>query len=338
MNGDMDARPSDEHPLDVDLVAFADGELAPDAGALIESHLGTCARCREVVAALDAPMGDFDLEVLSDLSPALTSVFSAEPEREPEPGDLWHVEWDDAAMFVAVLDLDDDGVVAVPLSFEAVDDDPAVVIAAEESPLDTSLYAWVTLERVLPLGVFSRLAGVLPPGALVPERRAAAASRKSWSGAITLADLAFAADRLADAAWTPQLAAPLPSLAELVEARGLRPSGVSAATGIPAGQLTSLLRGQREPTDTEADRLAHVLQADVSVIKRPLAIPRELVRAIERPIHRAKIRARAAASAVSEAVARRQLASAVMAMPARTSHAERDVEAWDELVRHQLDG
>jgi hypothetical protein len=134
----------------------------------------------------------------------------------------------------------------------------------------------------------------------------------------------------------PRTHAPI-DIRALLLGRQLTPSAVQDATGVPAAVVNELARGRRTATADEAAVLAPVLGVTASELTQPVTLPDKLVAAIERPLHRAAIRLRAVAAQVSEAVMRYWVGAAVVAMPARTTVAERDVDAWDALVSQYLD-
>lgn len=207
----------------------------------------------------------------------------------------------------------------------------------DSAPFGLAFYLWPAAEFSVPLGVFSRRAGAV--GEHVLAALNAVGSMRSWEGALRQLELIRVGEQLSTAQWVPQVPADAHvPLRELLRARALRPSDVEARTGIRAADLTAMIQGWREATDSEAAQLAELLDVSPSVVKRPVALPPALVRAIERPVHRAALRLRALRNQTSEALARLAVARSVLAMPARTAVAERDVETWDQLVRQYLDG
>jgi anti-sigma factor RsiW len=64
---------SPEHPPRVDLLLYADGELATQEAAQLEQHLKACWHCRAQVARIEETIGDiiaFDDKVLTSLTPS----------------------------------------------------------------------------------------------------------------------------------------------------------------------------------------------------------------------------------------------------------------------------
>lgn len=339
MNVDV-PRPDDRHPLDVELVAYADGELEESKAVVVAAHVSGCDRCSSILRNLSDPVaGDIHVdEVDFDVTQNLPSLFATEVVGEPSVGELWHLEWGDAALVALVLDADVDRYLVAAVTAEAPAE-PGPTIEIPETANRLTLYVWPALRRTVPLGVFNR-----PVGDQVPTDVVTAAltrgfeSASDWSTATRLADLLARLDQLSEATWIPVVAEEPVILGDLVRARGLRPSALAQLSGVPAGAITELVRGVRQATPDEAARLAATLDVPAVDLGQPVSIPRALARAIDRPVHRAAIRLRALHARVTEAAARLDLAETVLAMPARTAHAERDVDAWDQLVRHQLDG
>lgn len=322
------------HPEDVDLVAFADGLLDDLEARVVADHVAGCSQCAEAIADLDGPF-----DPVSDVSVALPADLSSlfqDPAGDPQPSELWRLEWDGAGLLAVVLVVEGETIMVAPVTFEEPNDPVATVVPAGDSPIDAPMYVWHRLTRQVPLGVFLAPAGELPMAYLAEEPAAGAFGEDT---ALLMADLAMTAGALAEAwtltaaASTPEAGAPLPDLL-----RQHVPSEIKAATGIATAAVTELRRGDRSPTAEEAELLARYLGVPADTIRGQVPIPLPLAWAIERPIHRRHIQARAAANRVTELRMRRTVAEGVMPLAARTTGtAERDVAVWDELVRHYLD-
>lgn len=332
-----DPRPDDAHPPLVDLVAFADGE---PLDAATNSHIGSCQECRDQIADLDGPVegeeddADVTVAVLPD---AVAELFGSTPDADPVVGELWHLEWEGAAMLAVVTAVAGDRYqVAAAIPTIGDTDEPGAV-SADQSPLGVALALWPVPDLTVPLGVFARRAGPVPDSAV--DAMKAAEPRRSWAATLARLDLVPAVEALHDASWVPQRAptANTPTLAELMRARNLKPSEVAARTRLSPADVIAIVSDTRAATPTEADELAALLDVDPATVRRPVSIPGALVQAIERPIHRAAVQLRAARDGVSEAAARLSAATAVLAMPARTSSADRDVATWDQLLTQYLD-
>ena len=322
------------HPEDVDLVAFADGLLDDADTAAIAEHVASCAVCVAALADLDSlevPVLDLDVAMPTDLS-----MLFQDPDGDPQQGELWRLEWDSNAMLALVLGAAGDTFTVAPVTFEEPTDSIAAVVPVEDSPVDAPMFVWHRLARQVPLGVFLAPAGQLPDAYLEYEPAATSfaedTARLMVDLAMTTGALAEAWTLVAEAAEPGEAAAGLPDLLQ-----NLVPSEIKAATGIPTVAVTELRRGDRSATDEEAELLASYLGMPVDDVRGRPSIPVMLARAIERPIHRAHIKSRAVAEHVTEMVMRGTVAEGVMPIAARTTAGvERDVDAWDELVRHYL--
>lgn len=87
-----------------------------------------------------------------------------DPDRpEPEPGQVWRLEWDGRVELAALVAVTADNVTVVPVGDDPEFADPAtVVLDAGDSPLGYSLGLWVALEQVLPRVVLDLPLGALP--------------------------------------------------------------------------------------------------------------------------------------------------------------------------------
>lgn len=349
--------PSGDHPLLEDLVALVDGELREDESGAIEQHVGACSTCRGVLAGLDTPIeSDEDephpvIDFFDFVAPSRLGVSG-----EPEPGEVWQLDWARDAVFAVVLSGQDADRLVAPVTPEAPRSPESAARIEIEEP-GPPIFMWHEPLAAVPLGVFSELIGHLSERsvrstefreqverALRPDNDPSTPfalefdSPEAAADALHRADFRAALSALASATWIPTSDAEPIRLCDLLLERDLRPAALSSLTGLPASAITELLRGVRQATPREAAALAKALDVPANRVGGPVSIPNALVRAIERPVHRAAIRVRAASGGLSEALARLRVAEAVMAMPARTTTKARDdVEAWDELIRHYLD-
>lgn len=335
MNEPMDNPEVARHPEEVDLVAFADGLLGDLEANAIAEHVAICDVCTAALGdldALDVPVLGIDVVVPADLS-----VLFQEPGGDPQQGELWRLEWEANAALALVLGVDGDVFTVAPVTFEEPTDPIATVVPVEASPVDAAMFVWHRLAQHVPLGVFLAPAGRLSAAYLKYEPTATTFGEDT---ALLMADLAMTMSALADA-WTlvAEAAAPLETATALPDLlRSLVPSQIRAATGIPTAAITELRRGDRSATEEEAELLASYLGMPVDAVRGRVSVPMMLARAIERPVHRVHIQALAMADRLTEMMMRRTVAEGVMPLAARTTPAtERDVAAWDELVRHYLD-
>lgn len=326
------------HPALVDLADLADGTSVEPG---VAEHVASCPSCQETVERFGTPLGDVvvDTDELAETFPSIAADGDIPPpDSDPLPGELWQLEWGGAALLVAVRAILDDGYEVIPVTGEAPED-PAgsVVVERDMSPLGLPLHLWLAAGFDVPLGVFLRPLGRLEPDVLAPVEGDVQAS--TWEAALLRLELLEVADELSSAEWVPRPAtAPVVPLRDLLRASAVRPSDVGARTSVRAADVTAMIQGRREPTDAEARELAAVLGVEVDAVRQPVQLPEPLVRALERPVHRAAIRLRAARERVSEGLARLAVGRQALAMPARTTVGERDVETWDQLVRQVLGG
>jgi plasmid maintenance system antidote protein VapI len=315
------ARPA-QHPLDIDLVAWIDGSLNEGLAHTVEEHVAECRRCADLVAEVAGPLdGSSELE---ELPTATGFSLTGEVTAQPAIGEVWVLEWDDAAFLAVVTSGADTATVrVVPVTAEAPPD------GEHSAPGEARFHAAAAEAVTVPLGVFRER--VAADGAV---EWTATTRPPSWTTALHWATSLAALEKSRHASWVPAVADG-DSLADLVRARGLRPRDLADRTGLEPGAVTDLLRADRALTVDEAARLAEVLGVEASELMR-VEIPPALAWAIERPTHRARIRRGAAESGRTEAEQRIIEAQAVMAVPARTTSRDRDVDTWDELLRHHL--
>lgn len=339
--------PGGDHPLDAELVGYADDLLADPDRERVARHVVGCGRCQRVLDELGPGWseGDVDAVVASvavDIpGDKLATLPTLEVEGEPATGQLWLLEWAGSALLAAVLDAAGTRFLVAPATAEVPDSAEAgIPVAPAESPTGAALHLWGSLRRDVPLGVFLRPVGRLPATVVAQAASMSPVPPSSWTSALQSAELVAAIGVLANSTWVPEpeLEATASPIAELVRAKGLRPQALAEQSGVPVAVITEIVRERRAATLDEASRLAAVLDVEPAQLRRPIHLPAALVHAVERPVHRLAIRARAAAASITEAAARLLVAQAVVATPARTTATERDVETWDQLVRHHLGG
>ncbi len=345
MSTDVDMpRPFDGHPIVDDLVALVDGDLAGSKADEVRDHVDGCAACRAVFERVGAPI---DLQSSDDPVDRYTFVpLSPTPiTGEPAVGDLWQLSWELDTLLAVVVDVADDLFVVAPVTIEPPSSPTEAARIRLNAPV-AIVWAWATVAEV-PVGVFSHPVGAASAGdvddfrvrmretSFRPLLEDLAAGGRDL---LRRTDLAAAMSALADAQWLPDAAEEPLSVRDLLADRHLLPSQVAELAGLPASAITEIARGVRRADDTEASALAEVLDVPAARLRGHVSLPDALVRAVERPVHRAAIRARALTAGVTEAIARLTVAEAVYVRPARTAgDADRDVDAWSELVAHHLD-
>lgn len=155
------------HPLDTDLLDFAEGLLDPAARELIEAHLNGCLLCRIKRQRLTgAPPIDF-ADVRELTVPGFGKIEVEEASGiDARPGELWLTASDEATMvLVRSVRNNESGLVVVPVTLDVeVGDSGTLILDQPESPLG------------VPLVIYERLLVSLPSTALsgrvVPVRTA----------------------------------------------------------------------------------------------------------------------------------------------------------------------
>ena len=184
-------RPMDD-PWETMLVAppaaasshLTDGELFTSRSPGVAKHLTDCAWCRHRVdSARMASEGeddkDFELALqagkwLDDF--AQVSRETVLPDRvraamtapasvgDVEPGQLWRITWRNRHLLVAVIEVAGWQVLSAPVTTDtSLADELTLLVDAARSPLDIDLAIWVRSRVAVPLFVFDRPLGTVPP-------------------------------------------------------------------------------------------------------------------------------------------------------------------------------
>jgi hypothetical protein len=167
------------HLSDEDLfTASTPGEL---------KHLADCAWCSRRLDAASAAVaaevadGDEDFEqalragqwhddferasrqavLPSQVRSLMTAPVSA---GDVEPGQIWRLTWRDRHLLVAVIAVADWQVLSAPVTTDiSLADELTLLVEAAQSPLSAGLAVWVRSRAAVPLFVFDRPLGTLPP-------------------------------------------------------------------------------------------------------------------------------------------------------------------------------
>lgn len=84
--------------------------------------------------------------------------------HDVEPGQVWRLAWRSRHMLVAVIEVADWQVLSAPVTTDVgLADELTLLVPASQSPLDTDLAVWVRTRAAIPLFVFDRPLGALPP-------------------------------------------------------------------------------------------------------------------------------------------------------------------------------
>lgn len=331
-----------QHPLVGDLVDYSDGTANDATRAWIAEHLEECDRCDEVVDGVQDEIPGIEPPRWSPASvpPGVVELLLDEVEDDPQPAELWLLDWDGARLLAVVLAADrgDHQFEVAIASLEDPGPDGGIHhVEPADSPLEEDLYIWNGFRRTFDRGVFLRKAGRVPD-VLGDLEHSESTVPQSWRAASQLAELGGAARILVDATWLPYIDEASIPMAELMNERGLKPSDLARETGLSTACVRDVGRGVRQPTEDEWALLAVALGVEPSGVDAPLRIPDALAAAVSRPRYRFKVRARAFRDGVSEAAARLGLVAEVLAMPARTTAGERDESTWTALLEQCLNG
>jgi len=165
---------------------LSDGELFASQTPSLSKHLADCAWCRyrldavHTITAAEAE-DDEDFEqrlragnwrddfaqvsreaVLPDqVRAAMTAPASV---GDVEPGQLWRITWRGHHLLMAVIEVADWQVLSAPVTTDVnLADELTLLVKAAQSPLGTDLAIWVRNRVAVPLFVFGRPLGMLPP-------------------------------------------------------------------------------------------------------------------------------------------------------------------------------
>lgn len=341
----FDVTPTDDarHPTMLDIVDFHDGDLGPATSDALAIHISWCQACSNLEAGISDRFDTIepDLPEPFELPSELVHLLRDVPAERPVPGELWLLDWEGERLLGVVQGHGERPLMwtVAPATIEADDEltGSAAEITEEASPIGLPIRIWSHAAVAVEQGVFLHRAGTLPD-AEAPVGDDGRPGERSWNAAAILADLGRALDTLGTAQWIRTSDTAAVDVGELMASQGLRPTEVEAATGIPASRVREIVRGVVEPSPTEAQRLAELLGTDPDAVRSTPEPPLALIDAVSSPMRRPAIRVRAMRDGVSEAAARWSATVGVMAMPARTSGAERDADAWDDLLEQYLDG
>jgi transcriptional regulator with XRE-family HTH domain len=347
------------HPSDLELVAWADGDLAGAESIVIGTHIDTCPACQGLIAGLQPPLpppasrpAAPNTEVLPG---SLMEVLAARCVADPGAGQLWQLEWDGRGAVGLIVGVDADTVRVVP-----AEDDPhlgdawALLLEEADSPIGLGFVLWTGLAVSVPMRVLNVLLGVVPEPVMTGVQDALAARAAHRLGAADgigapissvldeRAQLVESIKRrfaeLAVATWLPATAGEPVRVGELLQAAGLQATQVAEHLGLPPREVLKLVRNQRPLSPEEAARLAELLGVAPSTLGATVSIPAELVAALDRPHRRTQLRALAETAGTSEAAFRRAEALAILPMAARRTGAPDAGPDWEQLVEDRLRG
>jgi hypothetical protein len=266
----------------------------------------------------------------------------------PQVGDVWKVRWQEAvgAVLVTALERDRqfDGAVSpgalvsslrvVPVSFDEVPDESAVLAPAFTHDLGFDLCLWVDDEAEVPARVLECKVGHFT----VPGVSGLPRGSRNWGPTdprtLARAHVQDLVDEMVDASWTPARGGHEVSISALLANADIR--RVAEALGsVPAAM--QLRKGQAWLTPEQAERLAPVLSrsADELLAANP-ALPDELVTVMDQPSVRLLVDELAEQRQLDEVTAWRRAAFGAYALAAR-EHKLSAVPSWVGRVRAYFD-
>jgi hypothetical protein len=348
-----------KHPTDLDLVAWSDGDLLDEEGAVVGHHVDECPVCRRLVAGLDPPIPQPASEVaaprIEPLPGFLFEVLTSGRMTEPAAGQLWQLEWAGRGAVGLVVGVDADEVRVVP-----AEDDPqladawAVPLDTKDSPIGLAFVLWTSLAARVPMRVLNVFLGVVPEGVLTQVAEALAARATDQPGAAGGIGAPISSilderaqleegtkgrfEELAAATWLPTSASEPVDVGGLLRAAGLQATQVADLLGLPPREVLKLVRNQRPLLPGEPGPLADLLGVAPDTLGSTVAIPPGLIAALDRPQRRLRLRALARAAGASEAAFRWAEALAILPMAARQTGAPKAEPDWEQLVEDRLRG
>ena len=234
-------------------------------------------------------------------------------------GQIWRARWDDQVQLVVILDADQRPT-AMPLSFDVDYTDSATTrIEAAANPFNIPVIAWPRLAQALPIVVFDRFAGQLPPQATdsLPSEPARSGEDRQLPHPVRVyrALLEDAMEELSAASWHEGGSG---DLSAILQRANLRIQDVAAALGATPQRALAVWRGQLALTHEEAEKVAPLLgESAESLLTANPAPPTDLVACLEQPVRHRQVLAYAALRSVKVPAAYRDLAYQTWALAAR---------------------
>jgi len=286
----------------------------------------------------------------SSIPDELLKGFAAGEVPEPQPGQLWRLEWEGAAALAMTWGIHDDFVTVIPIAEDpAFSDEYTLHAEPEETPIGISLALWVGLESAVPMFVLERCLGLL---GLLPEvevtRKAFRAGvlpkvRVTIGSAITdplderlqyREALAARITELAEARWLPEMEEEVASIEQLAEAAAVSVDEIPDRLSLPPAERLRFHRKLRPIYPEEAETLGEWLGAEPNrVLATNPKLPKELVAALDQPRWRPYLRASRAQHQIPEPEIRQKVAYSVLAHAARTTGEADAALDWERLIK-----
>lgn len=230
---------------------------------------------------------------------------SAQPSEDVAPGQVRQAYWHDTSAIVVIVGVDDATAETqvLPATLEpGVEDNAAIVVEAETSPLYGPITIWPQAATTIPFAVLDATIASIPPRLLeiisnaTAADRTAAGLRRGHSNPPLGSGAAMAIDDLFDALDVLQHAPGLqPSVgAKPAVALQIPLSVIMNALRIPQPRAMAIRMGKEPLTPEEAAQLALAASLPVDDVLANIApLPNELQRELQEPRWRKHIRRRA---------------------------------------------
>lgn len=146
------SRPAATHPLDIELLDYVEGACDAETVDRITAHLAQCLLCRIKRQRLTGAPPMELTDVHSVVTPDFVTIDLESGDGQPQEGELWLTNADDATIvLITSIRADDNGVVAVPVTLDVeAADQYAVTLDQSASPLDVPLAIYEDLPVSLP--------------------------------------------------------------------------------------------------------------------------------------------------------------------------------------------
>jgi hypothetical protein len=289
---------------------------------------------------------------------ALKAVLAADQSPQPQPGQMWRLEWAGTAATVVLMDVRGYDIDVVPVAFDPeYADEYTLLIPADLSPIQIPLALWVALRTKVRKEILDRYLGNIDRLDDIDQLYRAFLAGHAVCQTLGIgAPISSPADvrwqyrdhlvsmlaKLADIRWAftsePDLEDP-PTLGALVHAAGISSREVADVLDMDAPEVSELLAGNRDFDHEQARHLARLLGQPVQAVlaARP-RLPGGLLSLLATPRWRAVIRNQARETGRSETELRYETAWQVKQMAARiTGASPAGGHDWERLLREQFD-
>ena len=371
-----------DHLDDITLVRLMDGradELTTHAARVhVDACPGCAERLRRVVAA-SVPAVDVAAQaaartdaltlpdVARDAALHAGALLRASEIPDPAPGQLWRLQWDDAAVLGVLTRSDDYAAEVVPVTFETWLAGPFTLVIDDGSPLGTPVAAWCDLAVWVSTFTLERCLAVLNPEVLESILSVQAASDRGTfadNATVGTLDVGILDERrqyrealtaqYALFATAEQVSEPLADVVPLptrLNRAHIGAAELSKLTGLSLSRAEGVVAGVRRLNLPAAQQVAARIGATVDeLLAGTPAPPRPLLLALSSPSRWSRVRHRAQRAGVRESTIVRALAaeaepaaaaygglrSARDAADWATTEAD-EVAYWDALLRRNLD-